>query len=193
MKSEIIVVFLLCIVAASQTAWADTADVLTNLATITTVVPRASGNLSRDCGLEVDSIAGLKDDIARTSDVRTDPSPSLPGEMLLVAIPFSSLQLSPSLVECLALTPAQVQAIQKLMDQERPTAERLMQELQTTSSELGAAIHQRQSNNNEGSTHKLAARQAHLLKQLLRSNSRLRQRIDRVLSPRQRKELDSFS
>jgi transposase len=39
----------------------------------------------------------------------------------------------------------------------------------------------------------LVARQRHLLKQLTRSNSRLRQRINRVSSPRQRKKFDSFT
>jgi hypothetical protein len=192
LKSKVIVVFLLCIVAASQTAAADNADVPTDAPAITPITPRASRDLLRDCELEIASIVGLKDDIARTSALRTDPSPALVGETVLVEIPFSSLQLSPSLVECLELTPTQVKAIQKLMDQERPTAERLMHELQTTSSELGATIQQRQNNNNDGATQRLAARQAHLLKQLMRSNSHLRQRINRVLSPRQRKKLDSF-
>jgi transposase len=39
----------------------------------------------------------------------------------------------------------------------------------------------------------LVARQRHLLKQLTRSNSRLRQRINRVSSPRQRRKFDSFT
>ena len=64
--------------------------------------------------------------------------------MLLVAMPFSSLQLSPSLVEYLGLTPTQAGSIQKLMDQERPTTEPLMHELRTISEELGVAIQQSQ-------------------------------------------------
>jgi LTXXQ motif family protein len=192
LKSKVIVVFLLYIVTASQTASADNADVPTDVPAITPVTPRAPRDLLRDCELEIASIVGLRADIVRSSALRTDPGPSLVGETILVEIPFSSLQLSPSLVECLGLTPTQVEAIQKLMDQERPTAEWLMHELQTTSSELRATIQERQNNNNEGATQRLAARQAHLLKQLMRSNSHLRQRINRVLSPRQRKKLDSF-
>jgi hypothetical protein len=193
MKSKVIVVFLLCIVTASQTASADNTDVLADLTAITPVTPRAPRDLLPDCDLEIASIAGPNDDVARASAVRTDPSPFLAGETVLVEIPFSSLQLSPSLVECLGLTPTQINSIHKLMDHERPTEERLMHELRTTSSELGAAIQQRQNNKNDGATRRLAARQRHLLKQLMRSNSRLQQRINRVLSPRQRKKLDSFT
>lgn len=195
MKSKVIIVFLLCIVTVSQTASADNTDVLADLPPITPVTPPAPRDLlpDPDCEVEIASIAGPKDGIARASAIRPNSSPSLAGETVLVKIPFSSLQLSPSLVECLGLIPTQVNSIQKLMDKERPAEERLMHQLQTTSSELGAAIQQRQNNKNEGATRRLAARQRHLLKQLMRSNARIRQRINRVLSPRQRKKLDSFT
>jgi Spy/CpxP family protein refolding chaperone len=134
----------------------------------------------------------LEVEVARTPAVRTDPTPSPGGEMLLVAMPFSSLQLSPSLVEYLGLTPTQARAIQKLMDRERPATEPLMQELRTISEELGVAIQQRQSNENEGGAQRLAARQARLLKRLIKANSGLQRRIDNVLDPQQRKKLESF-
>jgi hypothetical protein len=57
----------------------------------------------------------------------------------LVTIPFSSLQLNPSLVEFLRLTPTQVRSIRRLMDQERPTTELLVHELQIISPELNDA------------------------------------------------------
>ena len=41
----------------------------------------------------------LEADIARTPPVRTDTTSSSAGDLVLVAMPFSSLQLSPSLVE----------------------------------------------------------------------------------------------
>jgi Spy/CpxP family protein refolding chaperone len=213
MKTQVIVVFLLCIVTASQAtlttatckptddgpphvvmgrASADNDHVPADLLVITPFVPRGPCDLLRHYELETASIAGLKDDIARTPAARADPSPSPTGELVAIAMPFSSLQLSPPLVEYLGLTTTQVKAIQKLMGQERPTAEPLMHELQKTSSELRAAIQQRRNNNNEGATPRLAARQAQLLKQLMRSNLRLRQRINGVLNPRQRKKLDSF-
>jgi Spy/CpxP family protein refolding chaperone len=136
--------------------------------------------------------AMLEADMARTPAVRTDPTPSSTGDVLLVAMPFSSLQLSPSLVEYLGLTPTQVRSIQRLMDRERPTTEPLMHELRTISGELGASVQQRQNNENEGAAQRLAAKQALLLKQLMRANSRLQRKINDVLDPKQRKKLDSF-
>jgi hypothetical protein len=135
----------------------------------------------------------LEADIARAPIVRTDPTPSPAGELVLVAMPFSSMQLSPSLVEYLGLIPAQVRSIQKIMDQERPKTEPLMLELRTISGELGVAIQQSQNNDNEGTAQRLAATQTRLLKQLMRANSRLQRRIDDVLDPQQRKKLDSFN
>jgi hypothetical protein len=136
----------------------------------------------------------LEADIARTPPMRTDSTSSSAGDLVLVAMPFSSLQLSPSLVEYLGLIPSQVRSIQKLMDQERPTTESLMLELRTISGELGAALQKSQSNENEGTPQRqeLAATQARLLKQLMRANSRLQRRINGVLDPHQRKRLDSF-
>jgi hypothetical protein len=138
--------------------------------------------------------AMLEADIARTPPVRRDSTSSSAGDLVLVAMPFSSLQLSPSLVEYLGLTPSQVRSIQKLMDEERPTTEPLMHELRTISGELGAALQQSQSNEKEGTPQrqKLAATQARLLKQLMRANSRLQRRINDVLDPLQRRKLDSF-
>jgi mevalonate kinase len=138
--------------------------------------------------------AMLEADIALTPPVRTDSTSSSAGDLVLVAMPFSSLQLSPSLVEYLGLTPSQVRSIQKLMDQERPTTEPLMHELRRISGELGAALQQSHSNEDEGppQRQKLAATQARILKQLMRANSRLQRRINDVLGPQQRKKLDSF-
>jgi Spy/CpxP family protein refolding chaperone len=136
--------------------------------------------------------AMLEADIARTPAVPTDPTPSSAGDLVLIAMPFSSLQLSPLLVEYLGLTPTQAKAIQKLMDRERPTTEPLMDELRTASAELGVAIQQSQNNENEGTAQRLAAKQARLLKQLMSANSRLQRRINDVLDPQQRRKLDSF-
>jgi hypothetical protein len=80
------------------------------------------------------------------------------------------------------------------MDQQRPTTEPLMHELQTISRELGAATQHSQTDENEGTgpRQRLAARQARLLEQLMTANSRLQQRISDVLNPQQRKKLASF-
>jgi hypothetical protein len=134
----------------------------------------------------------IEADIARTPAVPAKPAPSPGGEMVLIAMPFSSLQLNPSLVEYLGLNPTQVRSIQSLMDQERPKKQLLVLELRTVSAEMGVPIGQSQSNENEGPAHSLAVTQARLLKQLMRANSRLQRRIDEVLDPQQRKKLDTF-
>jgi hypothetical protein len=134
----------------------------------------------------------IEADLARTPAVPTESTPSPGGEMVLVAMPFSSLQLSPSLVEYLGLNPTQVRSIQSLMDQERPKTEFLVLELRTVSAELGVAIQQSQNTDNEGHAQSLAAKKARLLKQLMRANSRLQRRIDAVLDSQQRKKLETF-
>ena len=134
----------------------------------------------------------LPDDDLPHAAIRAEPAPSPDGESILVAMPFSSLQLSPSLVEYLGLNPTQVTSIQSLMDQERPKTEPLMLQLQTISAQLSVAIQQSQSNDNGGPVTKLAATQARLLKQLMTANSRLQRRLDDVLNPQQRKKLNAF-
>jgi Spy/CpxP family protein refolding chaperone len=122
-------------------------------------------------------------------------APSVPadgGETVVVAMPFSSLQLNPSLVEYLGLSPTQVRSIQKLMDQEQPKTEPLMLELRTISAKLGIAVQRSQSNDNEGAAKELAATQDRLLKQLMTANLRLQRRIDDVLYSQQRKKLDAL-
>jgi hypothetical protein len=131
-------------------------------------------------------------EIARMPVIPTDPTPSSSNDLVLVAMPFSSLQLSPTLVEYLGLTPTQVRSIQRLMDRERPTTEPLMHELRTISGEMGVAIQRSHNNEHEGTPQKLAARQARLLEELMRANSRLQRTINDVLDPQQRKKLDSF-
>jgi hypothetical protein len=134
----------------------------------------------------------LAADIARMPGVPTESTPPHGGETVLVAMPFSSLQLNPSLVEYLGLNPTQARSIQGLMDQERPKTEVLMLELRTVSAELGVAIRQSRNNDNEGAAQKLAATQERLLKQLMRANLRLQRRIDEMLDSQQRKKLDAF-
>jgi hypothetical protein len=172
MKTEVTVVFLLCIVTASRPAF--------------TAVQRTPND-----DLPQHVVALLEDDIDRTPAVRADSTLFAAGEMV-VAVPFSSLQLTPSLAEHLALTSVQVRSIQRLIDQERPRMETLMQEVRTISGELRAAIQQSQNDDNAGVAQRLAAKQALLLKQLMSANSHLQRRINDVLDSRQRKKLDSF-
>ena len=206
----------------------DNPHALANLVANTPVTPRGHRDLLRDYELEVASVAaqlsidpgvisnavgtgqitreqgeyvvGERYQVARTPAVPTGPTPSSTGNLVLIGMPFSSLQLSPLLVEYLGATPTQAKAIQKLMDRERHTTEPLMAELRTISAELGVAIQQSRNNEiqqsrnneNEGTAQRLAVKQARLLKQLMSANSRLQRRINDVLDPQQRRKLDSF-
>jgi hypothetical protein len=134
----------------------------------------------------------VETDISRKSAVPAEPTPFHAGETVLVTMPFSSLQLNPSLVEYLGVNLTQVRSIQSLMDQERVRTEPLMLELRIVAAEQGVAIRQSQNTDNEGPAQTLAAKQARLLKQLMRANSRLQRKIDAVLDSQQRKKLDTF-
>jgi len=191
-----------------ETVSADNGHVLADLLAITPPVPLGPRDLLRGYESEMGSIAerlstelGVITNAVGTGQIsreqgeyvsaRTDSTWSAVGEMVVVATPFSSFHLTPSLVEYLGLTATQVRSIQELIEQARPTTERLMLELQRINGER-AASQQRQNNDTEGAPQRLAATQARLLKQLMRANSRLQKRINDVLDPRQRKKLDTF-
>jgi len=183
MKSNAIIAVLLCIVTSSQPAFTGVQPKPTDDEPPHVTIERHSSDCAR---VSVDLL------IARTPAVPTDPTPSSTGDVVVVAMPFSSLQLRPTLVEYLSLTRTQAKAIQRLMDRERPTTEPLMDELRTIRAELRVAIQQSQNTENEGTAQTLAARQARVLKQLMKANSRLQQRTNDVLDPQQRKKLDFF-
>src|SRR5207249_5301562 len=54
-------------------------------------------------------------DLARIPDVEAKPDSTQGNEVVMVALPFSSFQLNPSLATYLSLTPSQVEAIQRVM------------------------------------------------------------------------------
>jgi hypothetical protein len=54
-------------------------------------------------------------DSGRIPDVEAKPDSTQESEVVMVALPFSSLQLNPSLVSDLSLTSSQVEAIQQVM------------------------------------------------------------------------------
>lgn len=208
MKIKEIVVFLLCIPTASQATItagqckpsddgpphvelgcgsADHSPLPTGLLAVTAVASCHPRDLVRHHELETGPGGGPKEDMVRPLAPVSSAS-----DLVVIAMPFSSLQLSPSLVEYLGLIPNQITAIQNLMDQERPTEEPLMHALETTSSELGSAIQQRRNNHSDQAIQRLSAVQTKLLEQLMTCNSRLRQHINGILSLRQRKRLDTF-
>jgi hypothetical protein len=203
-----IVVFLLCIPTASPATItvgrcklsddrpprvvgcgsADHSHLPTALPAFASAVSCRPRDLVRQYELETGPSESLKEDIVRTPVA----SASSTSDLVVIAMPFSSLQLSPSLIAYLGLVPYQVTAVQNLMDQQRPIEEPLMHELQIISSELGSAIQQGRNDNSERAIQSLSAMQVRLLEQLMTSNSRLRQHINGILSSRQRKRLETF-
>jgi hypothetical protein len=119
----------------------------------------------------------LEQDLARTPEAKPDPSAAQPSEIVMVALPFSSLQLNPSLAQYLDLTDSQNKAIQALMTEERGNLQPLM-----------AAT----GSGNEKEVKALAATQANVLAKLIVANSRMQAKLYKFLTPEQRKKLDNF-
>ena len=77
-------------------------------------------------------------DLARIPDVEAKPDSTQGNEVVMVALPFSSFQLNPSLATYLSLTPSQVEAIQRVMMWEQHSLEPLITQLRTTRERLVA-------------------------------------------------------
>jgi Spy/CpxP family protein refolding chaperone len=133
----------------------------------------------------------LQQDIARTTVVNHEPAPSMDPGIVMVALPFSSLKLSPSLAAHLDLSPEQVNAIEQLMSDQRRDLEPLMAQMRATKIKLLAVTAGRQTNEKEIKA--LADAQAALLKKLILANSRMQERIYKLLSREQRKKIDAFT
>ncbi len=103
MKSNAIIAVLLCVVTSSQPAFTGVQPKPTDDEPPHVTIARHSSDCAR---VSVDLL------IARTPTVPTDPTPSSTGDVVVVAMPFSSLQLRPTLVEYLSLTRTQAKAIQ---------------------------------------------------------------------------------
>src|SRR5580704_661017 len=58
-------------------------------------------------------------DLSRVPDSQPNPDPGQESDVVTVALPFSSLQLNPSLAKYLNLTPTQVEAIRQAMKREQ--------------------------------------------------------------------------
>jgi len=134
----------------------------------------------------------LAQDLERTTTAsQTVLKPTQEDEIVMVALPFSSLQLNPSVIEYLDLSPAQVRSIQELMWDERRNLKPLMAQLQTTREQLLSATEPGRTKN-EKQVRVLAAAQARNLTKLIVANSRMRGRIYQLLSPQQQRKLDEF-
>lgn len=124
--------------------------------------------------------------VARISDAPAKPVPTQDSEIVMVALPFSSLQLNPSLAEYLSLSPSQVAAIQQVMALERQSLQPLMTQLRITRDKVLAIGSDRM---NEKEIKGLAQAEAALLAKLIVANARMRSKIYRILSPNQQEKL----
>ena len=128
-------------------------------------------------------------DLSRVPDFQPNPDPGQESDVVTVALPFSSLQLNPSLAKYLNLTPTQVEAIRQAMTREQGSFEPLITELRVTGDKLLAI----------GSEHinakqlkALADTEASLLARLIVANARMQSTIYKILSPEQQKRLSAL-
>jgi len=128
-------------------------------------------------------------DSARVADVQATPDPAQESEVVTVALPFSSLQLNPSLAAYLNLTATQVEAIQQVMTREQPSFEPLITELRVTRDKLLAIGSE---HINAKQVKALADTEASLLARLIVANARMQSKIYNILSPDQQKKLSDL-
>ncbi|MGA8443431.1 MAG: Spy/CpxP family protein refolding chaperone [Candidatus Sulfotelmatobacter sp.] len=128
-------------------------------------------------------------DLARIPDVEAKPDSTEESEVVMVALPFSSLQLNPSLTTYLSLTSSQVEAIQEVMMREQRSLEPLMTALRTAREKLLAIGSEHA---NEKQVKALADTEASLLARLIVANARMQSSIYKLLSPDQQKKLSDI-
>jgi hypothetical protein len=133
--------------------------------------------------------AMLEQDMANTPVVPKSTA-SQGSQIVSVPLPFSSLQLSPSLAEELGLRSEQISAIQELISNERRETEPLMVQLRSTRQQLVAATQQARPNEKE--IRALAGTQARILMKLIVADARTRGKVYRCLSPEQQNKFDDF-
>ena len=128
-------------------------------------------------------------DSAKIPDVEAKPDSTQESEVVMVALPFSSLQLNPSLAAYLSLTSSQVETIQQVMMREQRSLEPLMPALQTAREKLIAIGSEHVS---EKQIKALADTEASLLARLIVANARIQSQIYKILSPNQQKKLSDL-
>jgi Spy/CpxP family protein refolding chaperone len=130
-----------------------------------------------------------QEDVARIPDAPANPAPTQDSEIVMVALPFSSLQLNPSLAEYLNLTPSQVAAIEQVMVRERQSLQPLKTQLRIMREKLLAIGGDPM---NEKEVKSLAQAEAALLVRLIVANARMQSKIYRILSPDQQEKLSDL-
>jgi hypothetical protein len=132
----------------------------------------------------------LEQSVAQSSAAQTKDDPSPTGQALVLALPFSSLQLNSSLGQYLELTPEQSSAITEVMARERPYVAPLMAELDATRQKLEMAT--RNAHPDQKQITSLALTQARLLTKLVAENADLQGKISRLLNSEQRRKIERF-
>jgi hypothetical protein len=125
-------------------------------------------------------------DSTKTPDLQPGPDPNQKNDIVVVALPFSSFQLNPSLAEYLNLTPSQANGIQQVMKREQRTLDPLMNELRITQEKLLAIG---SDNINEKELKALADREASVFAKIIVANARMQSKIYEILSPDQQQKL----
>jgi len=128
-------------------------------------------------------------DSARIPDVEAKPASMQDSEVVMVALPVSSLQLNPSLATYLSLTSSQVEAIQQVMMREQHSLEPLMTALRTAREKLLAIGSEHV---NEKELKAVADTEASLLARLIVANARMQSKIYKLLSPEQQRKLSDL-
>src|ERR1700733_2368934 len=130
-----------------------------------------------------------QEDVGRITDAPAKPASTQDSEIVMVALPFSSLQLNSSLSAFPTLTPSQVAAIEQVMVRERQSQQPLMTQLRITREKLLATSGDRM---DEKEVKSLAQAEAALLARLIVANARMQSKIYSVLTPDQQKKLSDL-
>ena len=135
----------------------------------------------------------LEREIDRDETAQHGMKASKPGDTVMVALPFSSLQLNPSLIQYLQLTQTQAVAIEELMVNERRNLEPIMAEIKTAGQRLLWLNRDHVDGKDpEEEVHAVAASQAAALSKLIVANSHMHARIYELLNGEQRRKLDEL-
>ena len=130
----------------------------------------------------------LEQDLARVpTSAQSSPGLDENNEIVMVALPFSSFELNPSLAEYLNLSQSQIEAIQQVTARERGNVQPLIAQLKAAKEKLLAADARQP---NDKNIKVLADTQAGLLAKLIVANSRMQSEIYKLLTPEQQEKLD---
>jgi Spy/CpxP family protein refolding chaperone len=131
----------------------------------------------------------VEHDLAQVPTAAAPPAPAINEnrEIVMVALPFSSFELNPSLAEYLNLSQSQIEAIQQVMARERGNVQPLIAQLKTAKEKLLAADTRQPNYKN---IKVLADTQAGLLAKFIVANAQMQSKIYKLLTPEQQEKLD---